>query len=204
MSRCLIYKVHTARSAAGLYFSTLSSLCQALFSSFFQNFFHANRFGPCQLLPQRFCILAHPPAFVKNFFRLFPNLFVPHSAAGRSLRCPRGQLGYNTTPASLCQLLFSNFSRFFSSVFPLSTSMVYFKLSPQDVPYLSLLCMSFLISSSAAGKTRPKIRFPMGTSLRFHSSPAPRFGMRTACDDARRRGPPMPQNSKVKFLFTTR
>ena len=113
LSRCLIYKVHTARSAAGLYLSTLSSLCQALFSSFFQNFFHANRFGPRQLLPQRFCILAHPPAFVKNFFRLFPNLFVPHSAAGRSLRCPRGQLGYNTTPASLCQLLFSNFFIFF-------------------------------------------------------------------------------------------
>ena len=71
LSRCLIYKVHTARSAAGLYLSTLSSLCQALFSSFFQNLFRANRFGPRQLLPQRFCILAHPPAFVKNFFRLF-------------------------------------------------------------------------------------------------------------------------------------
>ena len=64
-------------SAAGFYPTTLFSSCQVLFLSFFQNFFRARlSLASCVPLLQRFYILPHLPALVKNFFRLFSKFFV--------------------------------------------------------------------------------------------------------------------------------
>ena len=119
MSRCLIYKVHTAR-AAGFYLTTSQNLCQELFSDFFNLFcslIQSLRRG--LLLPQRFYMLPHFPAFVKNFFRLFSKSFVLY--LGRRLATLVLADSFDRLPhlSSLVNPFFQVFFRFFKKpLFP--------------------------------------------------------------------------------------
>jgi len=90
--RCLIYKVHTANSRREFHSTTPGSLCQHLFSNFFE--------ALCRVT---FVIPALSLAALSLSGTLAPALTKPLAQA----------LGYLTTSYPLCQHLFSLFSKFF-------------------------------------------------------------------------------------------
>ena len=65
------------------------------------------------MLSQRFCILPAARPFVKNFFHVFSNLFVPAQVLPNSV--VPATVSYLTTPSSLCQELFLTFFKIFCS-----------------------------------------------------------------------------------------
>ena len=118
LSRCLIYKVHTALSGGSLSYHTVFVLSRTFFRFF-------NLFSFSQT-PRRAA-----PYFARRLSRrlsycstscplcqeLFSGIFVlfsfPHSEPQfRSVLPSVGQLRYVTTPTPDCQALFSTFSRF--------------------------------------------------------------------------------------------
>ena len=118
LSRCLIYKVHTALSGGSLSYHTVFVLSRTFFRFF--NLFRSLR-RPGGLLPILLAasagdslIVALLVRSVKNFFQeffaLFP--FLHSEPQFRSVLPSVGQLRYVTTPIPDCQALFSTFSRF--------------------------------------------------------------------------------------------
>ena len=125
-----------SRSLELLYSITASTVCQELFSKFFDfrlslwpplvwQLFNFNTsktvcqevffvlfqtfrtmFFNCFSAVSNFYMLSHRIAFVKNFFRFFSNSILCFAA-------PRGQLAYTSTPQLLCQAWIFTFREFF-------------------------------------------------------------------------------------------
>ena len=120
MSRCLIYKVHTAQRRRGLSYHTVQPL-SSTFLSFFQLFFSARPAGPAALLSQRFHILPRLRLLVKHFFRLFQIFFLRPTAS--PLSCPVLADSFDRLPhpATVVNRFFQIFLNF--SFFPVPSLM---------------------------------------------------------------------------------
>ena len=113
MSRCLIYKVHTAHQRRAFILPHRFAFVKNFFQVFL-NFFVPSSVARCGLLlPQRFHILPHFPGLVKYFFRLFSKSFsypLPCSAFHRVLSDSFDRL-------PLSALFVKQFFEFFQSFF---------------------------------------------------------------------------------------
>ena len=123
-SRCLIYKVHCPLSRwvfiVSHLFYFVKNFFQVLSKFFTMQSLNSQRFA--RFLPAFFrspsavrnsYILPHLQALVKNFFLDFQDFFLPFAwFCGALCGFPQA-LVYNTNPSTICQALFSSFSKFF-------------------------------------------------------------------------------------------
>ena len=119
MSRCLIYKVHTAHQRRAL----ILPHSQAFVKNFFQVFlnFFVLSFAALRAAAAVATVshLTTSPSLCQELFSTFFKVsFVPDPAQPLRMPRSRGQLGHNTTCLSLCQEVLFDFFEIFFGKFP--------------------------------------------------------------------------------------